>query len=193
MSYPLVAVGVLVFAIIAEGLSFLGCVKEINKVRHGRSLWQWFRDTRQSDLLVIFGEDFAALLGLMFALLAIGLAIVTANPVYDAIGSIGIGVLLIVVAAFIGVEVKALLIGQGVEAEKKAEMVAFLEQQESITKIFNLVSLQLGSDVMVALKAHMVVGGSSEEMIQSINKIEAKFREQFPEVVWLFFEPDSMD
>ena len=109
------AVGVLVFGIVAEGMSMRACLQEVNKARGERSLWQWFRDSRQAELVVIFGEDLAALLGLVFALVAVLLTVVTGNPMWDAIGTLAIGVLLIVVAVFVAIEVKAMLIGQSVD------------------------------------------------------------------------------
>jgi len=153
LNQPLIAVGVLVFAIVAEGLSLMGCIKEVNKERDGRSFWRWFQETRQSELLVIFGEDLAALFGLVFALAAVSLAMVTGNPIYDAVGSIGIGVLLIIIAIFIGIEIKALIIGQGVEPKTLASMKRFLADQEEVEEVYNLLTLQMGSDVMVAVKA----------------------------------------
>ncbi|MFT7684804.1 MAG: cation diffusion facilitator family transporter [Candidatus Azotimanducaceae bacterium] len=190
---PMIAIGVLSFAIVAEGLSLLGCMREINKVRGSRSYWQWFKDTRQSELLVIFGEDLAALFGLSFALIAVSLTAVTGNPIYDAMGSIIIGALLIVVAILIGVEVKALIIGQSVEPSVLIEMKSHLESRKEIAELYNLLTLQLGSDVMVAIKARMHPQGSEKQLILAINACEKSFRQQFPKVLWCFFEPDSTD
>jgi cation diffusion facilitator family transporter len=97
------AAGVLLFGIVAEGVSMRACLQEVNKIRGERSLWRWFRESRQAELVVIFGEDLAALLGLVFALIAVLLSVVTGNPVWDAVGTIAIGVLLIVVAIFVAV------------------------------------------------------------------------------------------
>ncbi len=193
LSQAWIAIVVLVFAILAEGGSLFGCIREINKSRGERTLWQWFRQSRQSELIVIFGEDLAALLGLVFALIAIGLAIITGNPIFDAFGSIVIGTFLLVIAILIAIEVKALLIGQGVDPLRKKEMLTFLNDQDSVKKIFNLLTLQMGSDVMVAIKAEMQEVASATELIDSINATEKLFREQFPEVKWLFFEPDNID
>ncbi len=191
LSRPWIAVGVLVFSIVAEGISLWGCLREVNKIRGDRSLFQWFRETRQSELLVVFGEDFAALVGLSFALVAIGVTMLTGNPVYDAFGSIVIGSLLILIAIFIGVEVKSLLIGQGVEPELKKKMVASLEEEEKVAEVLNLLTFQLGKDVMVAVKARMESCESADEMVAAINSCEKRFRLQFPETLWLFFEPDN--
>jgi len=98
LSYALIALGVLGFGIIVRALSLASCMQEINKSRGEQNLYTWFRQTRKVKLLVILGEDLAALLGLAFAFKAVFAAWITGNPMWDAIGSIGIGVLLIVVA-----------------------------------------------------------------------------------------------
>lgn len=193
LSHPLLAVGVLLFSIAAESVSMWGCLREVNKDRHGRSLRQWFRETRQSDLLVVFGEDLAALLGLCFALIAVVLTMVTGNPVYDAIGSMVIGVLLVVIAFMIGVQVQALLIGQSIEPEQRVQMLEFLQQREEIDQVFNLLTLQLGNDVMVAVKAKMADMPSAEALIKAVNRCEVELKKAFPQVLWSFFEPDLKD
>lgn len=193
LSYPYVAVGVLLFSIVAESVSMWGCLREVNKERQGRSLRQWFKETRQSDLLVVFGEDLAALLGLNFALIAIILTIITGNPAYDAMGSIFIGALLIVIAFLIGIEVQALLIGQSVEPRQRAQMLDFLQQRNEIDQVFNLLTLQLGNDVMVAIKAKMANVDSAKSLIKAINRCEVELKQAFPQVLWLFFEPDIED
>ncbi len=193
LSSPFIAIGVLVFAIVAESLSLAGCIREVNKVRGTRSYFRWFRETRQSELMVIFGEDIAALLGLVFALLAVTLTMITGNPIYDALGSIVIGLLLLVIAILIGKEVKDLIIGQGVEVTKFEAMMIFLNEQDSIDEVYNLLTLQLGDDVMTAIKARMKPQSSDTALINAINDCEQKFRQAFPEVVWCFFEPDLAD
>jgi len=193
LSYPWVAVAVLTFAIVAESVSLWGCMREVNKERHGRSLVQWFRQSRSSALIVVFGEDIAALLGLVFALVAILATFATGNPLWDALGTISIGVLLIVVAFFIAVEVKDLLIGQSVDPMTLAEMREFFEERPEIQEIFSLLTMQFGPDAMVAIKARMVPVGSEQGMIAAINTVEREFRSRFEMTSWLFFEPDVED
>ena len=188
-----IAVAVLVFAVLAEGGSLLGCIREINKIRGERSLWRWFRTSRQSELIVIFGEDLAALLGLTAALAAVLLTIYTGNPLWDALGSCAIGLLLIVIAVLIGIEVKDLLVGQGVEEGQRRDMIAFLEQQEEISRVFNIVTLQMGPDAMVAVKAQLAPVVELHVASHMINAVERRFRERYPQVTWLFFEPDVTD
>ncbi|TBR38824.1 MULTISPECIES: cation diffusion facilitator family transporter [Dyella] len=190
---PWLAVGVLLFGIVMEGISMHGCMQEVNKARGDRGLMAWFHQTRSSELLVIFGEDFAALLGLMLALLAIGATMITGNPVFDALGTVGIGILLVVVAVAVAVEVKALLIGQGIEPRRREEMLAFLNAQPEVEVVLNLITLQMGPDVMVATKARMVPTADNRTLIQNVNRVEEALKSQFPDVMWSFFEPDLVD
>jgi cation diffusion facilitator family transporter len=192
LSYPWVAVGILAFGIVAETVSLRACLAEVNKVRGTRTLWRWFRESRQSELVVILGEDLAALLGLAFALVAILATIYTGNPVWDALGSMSIGVLLIVVAIGIGIEIKALLIGQSAEPETEARLREALQRQNGVEKVFRLLTLQLGTSLMVAVKVKMR-SATVEAMVADINRAEAAMRAEFPEIQWLFFEPDVAD
>ena len=193
LEMPYIAIGVLIFSILAEGTSLLGALREVKKDLHGRNFRQWFKTTRKSDLLIVTGEDSAAILGLLFALFAITLTMITKNPVYDAIGSIVIGVLLVIIAILVGKQIMSLLIGSGAEAYKEKEYVETLESYEDIEKILAIKTLQLGNDVMLAVKAQMRFFDSSTKMIESINKIEADMKKKFPEIMWSFFEPDNKD
>jgi cation diffusion facilitator family transporter len=192
LTYPWVAVAILVFGLAAESVSLRACLKEIDKVRNGRTLWRWFRESRQSELVVILGEDLAALLGLAVALVAVLLAVFSGNPMWDALGSMAIGVVLIVVAIGLAVEIKALLIGQSADPVVEAQMLEFLRKQPGIENVFRLLTLQLGTSLMVAVKAQMRAQ-TSAELVADINRAEAAMRAEFPEIQWLFFEPDVAD
>ena len=190
---PLLALGVLIFSLAAESVSLWGCVREVNKERGRRGFVRWFRQTRNSALLVVFGEDIAALLGLSLATLAILLTVLTGNPLYDALGSMAIGVLLVLIAFFIGLETKSLLVGQGIDLEIRQRMVVLLNDQPEVDTVLNLLTLQLGEDVMVAVKARMAPAGSEQQMVANINRCEQALKTAFPQVQWLFFEPDCAD
>lgn len=190
---PLLALAVLVFSLGAETFSLWGCIREVNKERGGRSFVRWFRETRNSALLVVFGEDIAALLGLAFATVAVLLTMCTGNPLYDALGSMVIGVLLVVIALFIGLETKALLVGQGVDPQQKRAMIALLAARPEIEAVLNVLTLQLGDDVMVAVKARMRPTGSEQQLIAHINTCERALKTAFPQILHLFFEPDIID
>lgn len=187
---PVIAIIVLSVSIVLEAASLYGCMVQVNKIRNKTPLLKWIRTTRQSELVVVLGEDIAALLGLFFALVAVSLAMITANPVWDAIGSIGIGALLIVISAFLAVKIKSLLIGQSADEETISAIRDFLGARPEIEKVLNLITLQLGSQIMVAVKAKMKHTGSSEQLVDSINQCEAGLRKINPAIQWVFFEPD---
>ncbi|GAB3035479.1 MULTISPECIES: cation diffusion facilitator family transporter [Oleiagrimonas] len=193
LSWPWLAVGVLVFGLVAEGLSMRGCLQEVRKEQGDRSLWQWFRESRSSELLVIFGEDSAALLGLLLALLAVLATMLTGNLLFDALGTIAIGVLLVVVAVLVAVEVKGLLIGHGVEPKQRETMLAFLRERPEVECVYNLLTLHMGPEVMVAIKARMRPASSGRAQVDDINAVERDFRARFAAVRWCFFEPDVDD
>ncbi|MEO8803467.1 MAG: cation diffusion facilitator family transporter [Rudaea sp.] len=190
LRWPWLAIGVLVFSIVAESVSMWGCMREVNKARGSKNLWRWFRESRQSELIVVFGEDLAALLGLAFALIAILATWISGNPIYDACGSIAIGVLLCVIAVFVAREVASLLIGQSAEPRLHAAIKEFVTAREEVECVFNLITLQLGPDVMVAVKAKMHGPLSGDELIDAINRVEAAMKLQFSDIRWSFFEPD---
>jgi cation diffusion facilitator family transporter len=190
---PVVAIIVIISSMILEASSLYGCLTQIKKIRHNVTLWNWFKNSRNSELIVVLGEDVAALFGLSFALIAIILSIVTGNPVYDAFGSIGIGILLVFVSIFIAIKVKSLLIGQSADDTKTEEIKRFLEDMPEVERVFNLITLQLGPQIMVAVKAKMRYTESSGKLIENINVCEAELRKAHPEVLWIFFEPDLRD
>lgn len=193
VKWPWLALGVLAFGIVAESLSMRGCMVEVNKAREGQNLWTWFRETRSSELLVIFGEDLAALVGLCLAALAVGATMLTGNLMFDAAGTLAIGVLLMVVAVLLATEVKALLIGQGVEPRRRAELLTFLNGRPEVAEILNLITLQMGPDVMVSVKARMQPSADNRALIEAINTVERAMKAQFEDVRWSFFEPDLFD
>lgn len=130
---------------------------------------------------------------LLLALIAVLLAIFTGDPVYDASGSIAIGILLVLVAFGIGVEIKGLLIGQSVEPEVQKAILAYLEARKEVARIFSVITLQLGDDVMVAVKAEMREVIAATDLVADINQCEAGLKAAFPKIKWVFFEPDVMD
>jgi cation diffusion facilitator family transporter len=191
MAWPGIAIAVLAVAVILEAFSLTGCIREIRKVARGRSLWRFFRESRNTELIVVLGEDIAALLGLAFALAAVLLAIATANPVFDAYGSIAVGVLLIVVAVLLAIEIKALITGQSAEPAVEAGIRAFLAGRSEVAEVLSLLTLQMGEGVMVAVKARMDAPDATA-LVDAINRVEADLRTAFPEVRWMFFEPDHV-
>jgi divalent metal cation (Fe/Co/Zn/Cd) transporter len=116
----------------------------------------------------------------------------TGNPMWDALGSMSIGAVLIVVAILVGIQIKALLIGQSAEHETEDRLRELLLKQDGVEEIYRLITMQLGTSLMVAVKAKMKAV-TSKELIADINRAEVAMRAEFPEIQWLFFEPDVTD
>jgi cation diffusion facilitator family transporter len=190
---PWLAVGILAFSIVMESFSLWGCLREVRKERVGRSLWRWFRESRRSELIVVVGEDLAALAGLTFACAAILLSIATGDPAYDAAGSIAIGSLLVVVAVGVGNEIKGLLIGQSVDEATRHAIAGHIRDLPDVDELLNMITLQQGNDVMLAVKARMKPACSDMELMTRINTAERSIKDSFPQVKWVFFEPDYLD
>ncbi|MEK6210644.1 MAG: cation diffusion facilitator family transporter [Pseudomonadota bacterium] len=186
-----IAIGVLLIAMVLEAFSLAGCVREIRKISGTRTLWQFFRTSRNSELIVVLGEDIAALAGLVFALIAVVVAFVSGNPVYDAIGSMAVGALLVVVAVLLSVEIKAMITGESAEAETEHAIRAFLRARPEVAEVYSLLTLQLGEGIMLAVKARMAETASAGALVDAINRVEADLRTAFPAVQWMFFEPDN--
>ena len=188
-----VAMAILGFGVVAESISLWGALREIAKDRGGRSLWRWFRQSRQSELIVIFAEDVAALAGLVLALGAVAVSVSTGDPRWDAAGSIAIGCVLVGVALLVGIEIKALLIGQSMAPEQVAALRTHLEGEADVAAVYSIVTQQLGGDVMVAIKARLQPMATDTALVAAINAIEERLRAAFPAIRWMFFEPDSRD
>ena len=188
---PWIAVGVLVVSIALEAGSLWGALKIIRARQGTRTFWQWFQATRQSELMVVAGEDIAALGGLAFALVALLLAIATGNPIFDALGSLVIGLLLIIVAMLLVREVKSMIIGESADPLVHAEIEQFIAARAEVAEIYNLITLQWGEYIVVAVKARMQEIGDVAALIRDINACEAALKQKFPAVRWMFFEPDD--
>lgn len=188
---PWLAIGVLVVGAVLEAWSLKGCIREIREKAGDMPLWRYFRDSRESELIVVMGEDMAALAGLTLALGAILLSLATGNPAFDAYGSIAVGLLLVVVAVGVGIEIRGLLIGQSAEPAAHAAMEAWLRGRPEIATLYNLISFQMGSYLFVAVKAQMVERASAPRLIDQVNSVQDALKMAFPDVRWVFFEPDD--
>jgi cation diffusion facilitator family transporter len=190
LSHAYIALGVLGVSVVLETFSLMGAIREIRKTNPDKSMWRWFRETRESELLVVTGEDVAALLGLAMAFAAVLMTMITGNPMYDALGSIGVGVLLMVIAYLVAREVKSMIIGESASPEVRRAIEAHLRTRREIRSIINLITLQWGRHVVVAVQAEMIDYESGRAMVDAINIVEADLQEKFPQVRWVFFEPD---
>lgn len=190
LSNPFVALAILGISVVLEAFSLYCAMKEIRKISHGKPFLQWFRETRQSELMVVAGEDIAALAGLVLAFVAVMLTMVTGNPVWDACGSIAVGVLLMIVAVFIMREVKAMITGESAAPEVHAAIKAHIEARPEVDQVINLITLQWGEQLMIAVQAKMQPQSSDMALIDAINVVEASLQKHWPQAKWCFFEPD---
>jgi len=188
-----IAIVVLVMAILLEGGSLLGCLREIGKVRGDRPFDEWLKHTRNSELVVVLGEDIGAQLGLILALGFLIAASITGNPVYDALGSICIGVILLVISAFIAWRVKSLLVGRSADPEIQEVIDAIIADEDCIDRVFNTITIQFGPDTMLAAKLKMKPGMDVDAAVAIINTLERKLKERIPKLTWCFIEPDVTD
>jgi len=190
LSNPIVALVILGVSVVLEALSLAGALREIRKGAPNKTLWRWFRETRESELLVVAGEDVAALAGLAIAFAAVLMTMLTGNAAYDAAGSIGVGVLLMVIAFLVAREVKSMIVGESASPEVRKAIDAHLRGRPEVTRIISLITLQWGKHIVVAVQAEMIDYPSGRAMIDAINVIEEDLQNAFPQVRWVFFEPD---
>jgi len=188
-----VALAVLGVAIVLETASLMGCLREIGKVRAGKPFGEWLRHTRGAELVVVLGEDIAALVGLVIAFAFVWLASATGDARYDAMGSIMIGVVLILVAVFIAVRISSLLLGKSAEPELRQAIDAFIAADPDIVQLYNSITSQLGPTVLLAAKIRMRSGLTIDEAAESINRLERELKAKFPNIGWCFIEPDVAD
>jgi cation diffusion facilitator family transporter len=188
-----VALVVLGLSVALEFGSLLGCLREIKKLRKERSLGYWLKHTRNAELVVVLGEDVAALVGLVIAFVFVALAAITGNPVFDAVGSIAIGIVLVCVSIFVAVRIKGLIVGRSAEDDLQEALRAEVASDPDIDELLNAITMQLGPDVMLALKVRMRTGMSLDAAVDALNALEKRIKTKFPEVAWCFVEPDVAD
>lgn len=188
-----VALTVLGVSILLEAGSLAGCLKEIAHLRGEKSFGYWLKNTRNAELVVVLGEDVAALIGLALAFGFVGLTAITGDPRFDAMGSITIGVVLVAVALFIAVRIKGLIVGRSAEQDVEDAIRLEIDQNPAIDKLFRAITMQFGPQVMLAAKVQMKSGISIEEAVSQINQLELRIKQKFPEIAWCFIEPDNKD
>jgi cation diffusion facilitator family transporter len=193
LSQVWIAIVVLLVAIVLETLSLLGCIREIGNIRGERPFMEWFRETRQSELVVVLGEDVAALLGLCLALIFISLAALTGDPMYDALGSVCIGVVLIVVSVFLTLRVRSLLVGRSADPMIQEAIARIIADDDHIEKVFNTITLQFGPDTLLAAKIKLKSGIDIDTAVADINRLERHLKAEIPKLKWCFIEPDVED
>ncbi len=191
----LIGIGVLVFALLLEGGATLSNIREIRRRRGKTGFFSYLRRTKDSDLIVVFGENAAATLGLLVALAALLLAWQTGNARFDGLGSLLVGIVLVAVAIFLAVEVKSLLLGEAADVEiEEAVRASAQKHGDRIAQVLRVLTVQQGpGEVMVAVKLKMRDHLTGVAVGEAINAFERDLQERRPEVRWSFVEPDLRD
>ena len=185
-------IAVLVIAIGLESFSLRTAVRESNLVREKGQSWVSFvRRSKAPELPVVLLEDIGALTGLTFALLGVGLTLITHNPVFDAVGTLMIGALLVLIAVVLGIETKSLLVGEGANQADVDRIVDAINDGPEVEKLIHMKTLYLGPDeLLVAAKIALSADKSVREAADDINEIEARIREAVPVARSVYLEPD---
>ncbi|GAA4375940.1 cation diffusion facilitator family transporter [Agromyces bauzanensis] len=182
---------VLSIAIVLESFSLRTAVGESNHVRGKQSWVQFVRHAKAPELPVVLLEDVAALLGLVFAFIAVGLTVLTGNPLFDAIGTLMIGTLLILVAIILGIETKSLLVGEGATEADHAKIERAILDGPEADRIIHMKTLYLGPDeLLVAAKVGFHADQRLQEVSTATNVIEQRIREAVSAARVIYLEPD---
>ncbi|MFF1442819.1 cation diffusion facilitator family transporter [Streptomyces sp. NPDC058295] len=184
-------VGVLVFAIIAEGFSFRTAIKESNPLRGEHSWTEFVRRAKAPELPVVLLEDLGALVGLVLALGGVGLALLTDDGVWDGIGTLCIGVLLVLIALVLAAETKSLLLGEAATAEDVRKIEAAVVDGDTVTRVIHMRTLHLGpEELLVAAKIAVQHDDTASQVATAINAAEARIRTAVPIARVIYLEPD---
>lgn len=188
----LVAVGILAFAIVLETFSLMTAVKEARHVKPaGVSWWRFIRTAKSPELPVVLLEDIGAEAGLVLALAGVTIAHVTDEPRWDAVGSISIGVLLVVIAVVLAIEMKGLLIGEGASPQDEERIVGALGVAPNVRRVIHLRTQHLGPDeLLVAAKLEFDPGLTVPQLADAINGAESALRAAIPIARVVYIEPD---
>lgn len=184
-------VGVLLFAVIAEGFSFRTAIKESNELRGGQSWSQFIRTAKAPELPVVLLEDFGALVGLVLALIGVGLSLLTGDGVWDGAGTLAIGLLLVVIALVLAAETKSLLLGEAADARTVAKIRAAVVDGATVTGVIHMRTLHLGpEELLVAAKIAVRHDDTAAVVARAIDTAEARVREAVPIARVIYLEPD---
>jgi cation diffusion facilitator family transporter len=190
-SWHWVPVAVLVVAIVLESFSFRTAIVESNQVRGNRSWVQFVRHSKAPELPVVLLEDFGALVGLVFALFGVGLTLITHNGVWDGLGTIAIGLLLVTIAVVLAIETKSLLLGEAASPEAVQRIEQALVAGKGVERVIHMRTMHLGPDeLLVAAKIAVNRGDLAADLAREINEAEARVREAEPVARVIYLEPD---
>lgn len=187
-------IGILLFSLALEGYAAYSNVVELNVRRDSVGFFKYLQSTKDSDLIVIFGENSAAVFGLIIAIAALLASYFTGDGRYDGYGSFAIGVVLILVAIFLSVKVKSLLIGESADPVINDLVEKEVENHADILKLINCITIQQGpGEVLMCVKIKCKSDLNALQISTLINSLEAGIRTKAPEVKWIYIEPDLQE
>jgi divalent metal cation (Fe/Co/Zn/Cd) transporter len=181
---------VLGVAIVLETLSFRTAVVHSAALKGEQSWWHFIRRSKTPELPVVLLEDTGALLGLVLAFVGIGAAEVTGNPRWDALGSVGIGILLAVIAIVLAVEMKSLLIGESAAGPMETAIRAAISDAPEVRRIIHLRILHLGPDELLVAAKLDLNSSTVPDMARAIDAAESRVRAAVPIARVMYLEPD---
>jgi len=188
------AIGVLVLAIALESFAFRTAIVESRKVKGERSWWEFIRTSRSPELPVILLEDAGALIGLFFALTGVSLTVATGDPLWDGIGTLAIGVLLILISIVLTVEMKSLLIGEAATTKTIATLTAAVGSVPSVNRIIDLKTQHIGpEELLIAAKIEFDRSLSNPGISDAVDQVEAALRGAVELSMQIYLEPDLYD
>jgi len=191
LEQPLWGVGILVLTLGLESFSLRTAAREANRVRRGRSWWTFIRQSKNPEITVVLLEDTGALVGITFALTGIGLSMSSGDPRFDAMGSLAIGVLLVVIAAVLMIEMWGLLIGEAADPEVEAVVRLALVADPAVVRVLNLRTEHLAPDqLLVAAEIELAPDLGGREVARIIDDAEARIRDVAPIARHIYLEPD---
>jgi cation diffusion facilitator family transporter len=186
-----VAFVILTVAIIVEAFSFRTAIKESLHVKGKESWWEFIRHSKSPELPVVLLEDLGAQVGLIFAFIGLGLAEITGEPRYDAVGSIAIGILLCVIAVILVIEMKGLLIGEAASPATIRSIEEAFQGSSKVQKVIHFRTQHLGPDeLLVAGKLSFERNLDVPALAEAINEVEHRVREAVPTARVIYIEPD---
>jgi cation diffusion facilitator family transporter len=188
---PVVALAILAVGLVLEGLSLRTAVREASPMRGAQSWWSFIRTTKNPELAVVLLEDTAAELGLSMAFVGVGLAALTGDPLYDALGTLAIGALLAVVAVVLGIEMFSLLLGEAASPQEQAAIRRTLASTPGIAQLLQLQTMHLSPDeLLVVAKVEMDPDLSADNLARVIDAAQARVRQAVPSARVVYLEPD---
>lgn len=194
MHNPSVAIGVLLVSIALEGYSWFAATREVNRTRGNKTMLQFIKRSKSTEIIVIWMEDTGALVGLLLALGGVGLTLATGNPYWDVYATFAIGGLLVVIAFMVSRETKSLLIGESADKEDLKEIAKLVDETPGVVSLMNMRSMQLGDDeFMVTLKIQWEGDLLISDVAARTNELEDRIRAQSPWARYIIVEPDVFD